>query len=140
MIFVDTSAWYALEVEDDVNHTQAVRFLKALREGRYGSLLTTDYVLDEAVTLLWLRRGSAPSLAFLDKVNRSKNIHTAWIDSSIFWKTVGFMKERQDKRWSFTDFTSFLVMKQVNIINAFSFDNNFEEAGFVLHPKRSSSE
>lgn len=135
MIFVDTSAWYALEVEDDINHKRATRFLNVLRSQRYGSLLTTDYVLDETLTLLWLRKSSITALAFLEKVNRSKSIHIVWIDAPIFWKAVDFMKERQDKRWSFTDFTSFLIMKQTNVTNAFGFDENFEQAGFILIPK-----
>ena len=135
MIFVDTSAWYALEVEDDSNHSPATRFLELLKRGRYGSLLTTDYVLDETLTLLLLRRGSAAALSFLDKVNRSKSIRIIWIDSSLFWKTIEFMKERTDKRWSFTDFTSLLIMKQTNVTNAFTFDENFEQAGFLMLPK-----
>ena len=58
-----------------------------------------------------------------------------WIDSSIFWKAVDFMKDRKDKRWSFTDFTSFLIMKQTKLTNAFTFDENFEQAGFVPLPE-----
>jgi predicted nucleic acid-binding protein len=135
MIFVDTSAWYALEVEDDTNHRRASQFLSELRSKRFGSLLTSDYVLDETVTLLWLRKGSMTALAFLDKVNRSKSIHIVWIDAPIFWKTVDFMQERKDKHWSFTDFTSFLIMKQMNATSAFGFDENFQQAGFMLLPE-----
>ena len=35
MIFVDTSAFYALEVEGDVNHAAARRFLGEIKEGMY---------------------------------------------------------------------------------------------------------
>ncbi len=69
MIFVGTSAWYALEVEDDTNHKRALRLLGTLRDRRYGSILTTDYVLDEPVTLLWLRHNAVSALGFLDKLN-----------------------------------------------------------------------
>jgi predicted nucleic acid-binding protein len=44
LIFVDTSAWYALEVEDDVNHKAACRFLSKVATGKYGVSVTTDYV------------------------------------------------------------------------------------------------
>lgn len=135
MIFVDTSAWYALEVEDDTCHIPARRFLQTLRGRRYESLVTTDYVLDETMTLLWLRQGSITALSFLDMIRQSKSIHMIWIDEPIFWKAADFMRERRDKRWSFTDFTSFLVMKQMATINAFGFDKNFEQAGFTLLPK-----
>lgn len=135
MIFVDTSAWYALEVEDDVYHKPAKRFVLTLRGRRYESLLTTDYVLDETLTLLWLRQGSISALGFLDMIRQSKGVHTIWIDEPIFWKAAELMRERRDKRWSFTDFTSFLIMKQMGITNAFGFDKNFDQAGFALLPR-----
>lgn len=135
MIFVDTSAWYALEVEDDTNHKHALGFLSTLRDRRYGSLLTTDYVLDETVTLLWLRHGSASGLQFLDKIHRSKSIRILWVDEVIFWETRDMMKARTDKRWSFTDFISFIVMQQMSIKDAFTFDKNFEQAGYTALPK-----
>ncbi len=56
MIFVDTSAWYASVVPSDPNHAAAAAWLK---ENRL-PLLTTDYVVDEILTLLKMRgRGEA---------------------------------------------------------------------------------
>jgi predicted nucleic acid-binding protein len=46
MIFVDTSAWYAVEEEDDVNHDAACKFLSQIASGRHGIAITTDYILD----------------------------------------------------------------------------------------------
>jgi predicted nucleic acid-binding protein len=63
LIFVDTSAWYALEVEDDENHASALALKENVRKGRYGALLTSDYVLDEVITLMRIRKGVEPSLS-----------------------------------------------------------------------------
>ena len=62
MIFVDTSAFYALEVEGDVNHAAARRFLGEIKEGMYRVMVTTDYVLDETLALLRLRHGVSAAL------------------------------------------------------------------------------
>src|SRR5215213_2653438 len=51
MIFVDTGAWYASLVPTDPDHAQAKSWLAA----NNSRLLTTDYVIDETLTLLRTR-------------------------------------------------------------------------------------
>lgn len=134
MIFVDTSAWYALEVEDDENHASALALREELRKGRYGALLTSDYILDEVITLLRTRKGAEPSFKFANKVLRSISVSVIWIDGLIFDAALKLLKERPDKKWSFTDCTSFVIMSQLNVKEAFAFDQNFEQAGFTRVP------
>ena len=134
MIFVDTGAWYALEDEDDENHRAALSFKEDLRKGRHGSLLTTDYVLNEAITLLRLRKGAEPSSAFAKKALGSRSVTVVWIDRGLFNAALSLMEERRDKRWSLTNCTSFAVMSQLRVKEAFAFDKNFEQAGFVMLP------
>jgi len=55
-VFIDTSFFKAFVDEDDDFHTQAVRVLKIL-EQREAKLVTTNYVLDEAITLIRVRCG-----------------------------------------------------------------------------------
>jgi len=134
LIFVDTSAWYALEVEDDENHASALALREELRKGRYGALLTSDYILDEVITLLRTRKGAEPSFKFANKVLRSISVSVIWIDGLIFDAALKLLKERPDKKWSFTDCTSFVIMSQLNVKEAFAFDQNFEQAGFTRVP------
>ena len=47
MIFVDTGAWFASIVPTDPNHQKAAKWLEANNE----ILLTTDYIVDETLTL-----------------------------------------------------------------------------------------
>ena len=131
---MDTGAWYALEAGDDENHEQAVVFRDEVKDGHRGSLTTSDYVLDETVTLLRMKKGVAPALGFLDKVLASKSIHMVWVDPAIFHEGAKLMKESGTKKWSFTDCTSFAVMKQLGVKEAFAFDRNFGEAGFNRLP------
>ena len=134
MIFVDTSAWYALEVEDDENHAPALTFREELRRGHYGALLTSDYVLDEAITLLNVRKNSEVASKFADKLFRSRSLSVVWINRQIFEESLKLLSERAHRRWSFTDCTSFTIMNQLKVQEAFAFDRSFEQAGFTKLP------
>jgi predicted nucleic acid-binding protein len=48
--FIDTSGFYALLLEDDDRHAHASRFMRLAAQKKRG-LVTTDYILDETVTL-----------------------------------------------------------------------------------------
>lgn len=45
------------------------------------------------------------------------------------------MLSHADKRWSFTDCSSFVTMREVGLNRAFTLDHNFAEAGFEVLPK-----
>ena len=134
MIFVDTGAWYALEVEDDENHAPALVLREELRRGRYGALLTSDFVLDEVITLLRVREDAELSFKFAEKVLGSRSVSVVWIDKPIFDAALKLLRERPDKKWSFTDCSSFVIMSQLRVNKAFAFDQNFDQAGFTRLP------
>lgn len=134
MIFVDTSAWYAYEVPDDVNHFKAREFAERLKRGEFGSIITSDYVLDESITLLRMRKGLHVSSAFIQKVLKSESVTIVWVDKAIFNKALEMFLRSEKKAWSFTDCTSFTIMRELKIADSFSFDENFKEAGFTTNP------
>jgi len=129
LIFVDTSAWYAVEVEDDVNHEAARRFLSKIASGKHGVLVTSDYVLDETLTLLRSRRDLASAVAFIDKIRESKSVRVFWIDEGVFERALDVFRKSDHKFWSFTDCTSFALMHELSVSEAFTFDRHFREAG-----------
>jgi len=138
LIFVDTGAWYASEVEDDDHHSMARQFMKnELASNRYGVLVTSDYVLDETLTLLRTRKGIKSALEFMNKVRKSKSLQVVWIGNEIFDNALRELSKYDDKKdqdLSFTDCTSFSIMNDLSITNAFSFDAHFQKAGFKLLP------
>ena len=134
MIFVDTSAWIASLLAGDKNAEAARRFQRELARGSHGALITTDYVLDEAATLLRARGGIDAAAKFLDGVLASPTLRLMWIGPDLFRAAVAVMAEGRDKRWSFTDCTSFALMRSLGISKAFAFDHNFEQAGFTRLP------
>ncbi|HZY94034.1 MAG TPA: type II toxin-antitoxin system VapC family toxin [Candidatus Bathyarchaeia archaeon] len=133
-MFLDTSAWIAITSQDEQYHEQARTFYKQLGTGKHGSLVTSDYVLDETLTLLRMRKGVAHAIRFYEEIFRSKSLHVAWVEPAIFHQAVDTMKRNQDKKWSFTDCTSFTIMNQLKIRDAFCFDDDYTQAGFTQHP------
>ncbi len=134
MIFVDTSAWYALEVEDDAHHVEARRFLGKLSSNSYGVSVTTDYVLDETLTLLRMRRGLQAASTFIDKVRGSRSVKVFWVSEEVFDNAVELFRGPQDHSWSFTDCTSFAPMRELSVGDAYALDKRFAEAGFSIRP------
>ena len=119
---------------DDTNHKQAISFRDEIREGSHGALATSDYILDETITLLRMRKGIDSAVKFADKAFQNKSLQIVWIDPTMFHEAEEMMKENGTRKWSFTDCTSFVVMRQLRMVKAFAFDRNFAEAGFVKLP------
>ena len=102
--------------------------------GKEGTLVTSDYVLDETTTLLRNRKGVGTAVQFLEQVFASKNVLVSWVEPPIFHEAVSLLKSHADKEWSFTDCTSFTIMQQLKIQNAFCFGDHFRQAGFMRLP------
>lgn len=135
-ILFDTSAWAAISDNKDRHHASALNFIKKIN-GKY-KLITTNYVLDETYTLLLMNAGYQTTIAFKQRIDimvASQVLEIVWIDDAIAnqsWQI--FAKFNIDKEWSFTDCTSYAVMKQLNIAEAFTLDHHFVQMGFVKQP------
>jgi hypothetical protein len=127
--FVDTSGFYALLVKSDDQHARAVTILKAA-EREKKRFTTTDYVLDETVTLLVARGHRKQVGPFLDVAQRSAACRIEWTDPERFSQTSAFLLKHLDHEWSFTDCLSFVVMKRLRLREALTKDHHFAAAGF----------
>ncbi len=127
MIFVDTGAWYACVVPSDPNHAAATHWLQANRV----PLLTSDYVVDETLTLLRARGHAARALALGEALleNNYEMIH--FISPDEMAQAWHVFKHFHDKEWSFTDCTSKAVMERLHIDTSFAFDQHFRQFGTV---------
>lgn len=134
MIFIDTSWFYAVEVEADLNHEKALKSREELSLGRYGTPYTTDYVLDEVVTLLRYKANFNSALRFKRKVDESKVLKIIWIEEGVAKRANDVFKKYPNLELSFTDCTSFVVMESLGIRRALAFDEDFREVGFETLP------
>jgi uncharacterized protein len=102
--------------------------------GRHGSLVVSDYVLDETATLLMAAKGGGATNRFLDDSLSSKSVRLIWIAPELFHQATKTFKAGSERGWSFTDCTSFELMHRLNIRTAFAFNRHFSEAGFDRLP------
>ena len=129
-IFVDTSGFYALLVKRDDRHELASQIL-AESSKRRRVFVTTDYVLDEAATLLKARGHGHLLPRFFDSVMASRACQLMWTDAERFSDARVFFLKHLDHDWSFTDCVSFRMMKENRLREALTKDVHFEEAGYV---------
>lgn len=128
-VFVDTSAWYALANRDDA----AGDLVQAALEAREVRPLTSTYVFDEATTLVQKRKGHKPAVK-LGEFLRSEAVELMPVDESDVEAAWQLFKERGDKRYSFTDCTSFVLMRRLGIKDAVALDDDFHKEGFRVKP------
>jgi len=132
-VFVDTAGWMACADGADTAHqaSWAARDA-ALEAGRM--LVTTDYVADETLTLLRLRLGVAAAEAWWEQVDRSPRLRWEQIDHERFEKARQLFFRYRDKKFSFTDCTSFVVMRELRLTDVLSTDRHFRQMGFQILP------
>ena len=56
------------------------------------------------------------------------------VSESVWNEAWALFREYDDKDFSFTDCTSFVVMGQPKLSDVFGFDHHFEQIGFRLWP------
>lgn len=132
MIFFDTSAFYAMEVEADANHQKAMAVKESILKNKYGMPVTTNLVIAEAITLLRFKAGLREAVAFGEKVFASRILTIVRVNESLEAKALELFKKYSDKVLSFTDCVSFAVMEELRISKAFAFDEHFLQAGYEV--------
>ena len=129
-VFMDSAGILALWDAGDEQHARAARLQKELT-GKRRRFVTSEYIVDEATTLLLLRHSHAAASDFLDTVERSEALRIEWIGPERFHSAAGLFRRHADKEWSFTDCVSFALMRELRIREAFTTDHHFRQAGFV---------
>ena len=130
-LFVDTSAWLALNNKNDQYHDEAVSKITKVRQQKI-QLVTSEYVFDESVTIIRYRISHRAAVAFGDALISSNVASIEDITNEERLKAWVLFKKYRDKDLSFTDCTSFALMVKLKLQKAFSFDDHFKQVGFEL--------
>ena len=93
MIFVDTSAWFAAYVPNDAHHQAADAFLRAVHE----RLVTTDWVLDELLTLLKARGEFHRAVVLGDRLLRGVPARLEWVQAADVLQAWNIFETHKDK-------------------------------------------
>ena len=130
-IFIDTGVFYAHHDADADRHETAVDLIDAILDGRHGQPYTSDYVLDEAVTLTRARTGS---VADADTIaNRICGIDPYPQIVELIYPTqqsvsscLETFRQYGDHDLSFTDAMSVALCNRRDIDSIASFDSDFD--------------
>jgi predicted nucleic acid-binding protein len=131
-VFIDTWGWVALGHRKDARHHKVKALYKEMRS-QGGRLYTSDYVLDELITLLFRREVFKEAVRFVEGLfhaSEQRLLTIERITSDRFASTWALRTKLQDKpRISYTDLSSMAVMEELGIERVLTDDEHFEHVG-----------
>jgi uncharacterized protein len=128
-VFMDTSYVVALASPTDQHHAAALRLSDELERKR-NRLVTTRGVVLEIGNSLSRGRLRAAAISFLSKLERDASIQVIEESEDLFKAAIQLYRQHTDKEWGLTDCLSFVVMRDLGIAEALTFDHHFRQAGF----------
>jgi predicted nucleic acid-binding protein len=131
-IFIDTWGWLAFGHKLDAHHVEVKQVFQEIRHN--GNIVyTSDYVLNELITLLFRRENFNESVSFMNGILASVELHQVRVErvtSERFMSGWELRKRFKDKPGiSFTDFTSMVIMQEQNIQYVLTMDKHFSQVG-----------
>ncbi|MCK4785745.1 MAG: type II toxin-antitoxin system VapC family toxin [Desulfobacteraceae bacterium] len=132
-LFVDTAGWMAMADSKDPLHLTSLHTRDRWLE-KGGILTTSNYVLDEMLTLIRMRLGNQATEKWWTRISESPRCSVEWISPERAGKAVRWFFDWKDQSFSFTDCTSFIVMRELGIEKVLTGDRHFTTAGFQILP------
>ena len=133
--FIDTSGWCAVYDKSDKYHAAAFSFWQSAA-AKLGVLYTSDYIMDETLTLLNIRINHAAAVEFGRTILSSKVVKVIPVTKPRWEEAWKLFVKYRDKDFSFTDCTSFVVMRELNLKEVLTFDKHFPQMGFINVPQK----
>ena len=132
-VFVDTGGWMACADRADPAHLSCSAARDAtLEAGR--TLITTDFVVDETLTLIRFRLGLAAANAWWQQIDGSPRLRWERVEHDRFERARSLFFQYRDKDLSFTDCTSLAVIRELKLKTVITTDRHFQQVGFDVLP------
>src|SRR3989338_9592949 len=131
MLFVDTSAWLALNDRNDQHHNKAAAKSAEIKRQKI-ELITSEYIIDESITLIRYRVSHKAAVIFGDSLINSSIVRIIDVTGEDRIKAWEMFKKYEDKELSFTDCISFVLMINLKLHRAFVFDEHYKQMGFDI--------
>jgi predicted nucleic acid-binding protein len=132
-VFVDTWAWYALADATDAEHARAQATNdRLLNEGDI--FVTTNFTVAEAITLIRYHLHHAAAVRFhqlLQQMVAGGLVEVIRISDEHEANAWSIFEKYSDQKFSYTDYTSFAVMQELNLTDVFTGDHHFATLGFM---------
>lgn len=134
-VLVDAGVWIGFYNQKDEFHEKAVALMKELDSGQYGALFSTDYLFDESVTYCLVRYSIDKSLLIGEAIQNTTEM--ARVTDYMFNNAWDLFKRdkinaQKEKTLSFTDCTTIVLAKLLNIEHVATFDGRFRKYVSVL--------
>jgi len=124
LIFMDTSALFAVANAKDEDHKRARDFLSKMAEEKV-TFIVTNFILSETYTLMLRKIGRDKAINYVESLRNTAEIErVSEEDENKAWQII---LRYRDKDFSYVDATSFAVMERLGMRDAFSFDEHFEQ-------------
>ncbi|MGQ0540456.1 MAG: type II toxin-antitoxin system VapC family toxin [Blastocatellia bacterium] len=130
-VFVDTVAWIALANTRDALHRKAREIFEHLWLSK-ASLFTSEFVLLELGNALAVPDFRTDTAEFIRNLKEAPAIKIVPSSPDLFDRGLDLFDDRPDKAWGLVDCTSFVIMADHSITEAFTEDHHFEQAGFKI--------
>lgn len=131
-VFIDTWGWVALGQRKEPRHEDVTKLYQSLR-ARHIPTYTSDYVLDEVITLLFRREPFDQAVRFLEAILAAAHqgyLSLVRITPEYFTEAWDLRRRFQDKpRISYTDLTSMVIMRDLRINRVLTEDEHFTQVG-----------
>jgi predicted nucleic acid-binding protein len=131
ILFVDTSAFFALLDRDDRNHAKAKKKWMEILEASSG-LVTSNYVLVETCALLQSRLGLEAVRGFQEDLLPILKVE--FVLPELHRAGMAALLSAGRRGLSLVDCVSFEMMRDLGIKTALTFDVHFKEQGFDIVP------
>ena len=132
-VFVDTGGWMACADRADPAHAACTAARDAtLEAGRI--LITTDFVVDETLTLIRFRLGLAAANTWWQQIDGSARLRWERVENDRFERARNLFFQYRDKNLSFTDCTSVAIMRELKLTTVITTDRHFHQVGFDVLP------
>jgi predicted nucleic acid-binding protein len=126
-VFIDTGPFLALYDAEDVHHKRSKELIKGALTGTFGRLYTSNYIIDEALTVILVRTKQHQQAVELGKyLIESPRITRLNVDDDVFESAWRKFQNFKDKALSFTDCTSLALVEKYEVNQIMSFDRGFD--------------
>jgi predicted nucleic acid-binding protein len=125
-LFADTSFYVAMLTATDSFHDRAVKVSAA----HSGKIITSEWVLMEVGNFFCQQASRREFVRLMVLLQSSPDLIIQQASHDSFNAGLAMYSARPDKSWSLVDCVSFCIMQDNGIVEAWTTDHHFEQAGF----------
>ena len=128
-VFIDTNGWIAaLNAADSFHQLAAQRWKEVIAKAP--RVVLSDWIVAETGNGLARTRSRSVFVHSAEILLRNPRVEIVYVAEELLRRGLTLYTSRADKSWGLVDCVSFEVMREQEIIDAFTNDSHFIQAGF----------